>query len=364
LNRRKFRHIETAQTGHSDELICIIPAARKAFRLLHPLAHERNCNYGGTFSFSIVIARLMSSHAEGSTKAIFYALGANAGIALAKFAAAFFTGSNAMLAEAIHSLSDCTNQVFLLIGLKESKKPPTAAHPMGYGRVVYFWSMMVALLLFFLGGAFSVMEGINHLGHPQPVNHAVPALLVLGVSVVLEALSLRGAMKEIRRIAGGKSFFRWFRETRQSELLVVAGEDIAALCGLAFAFIAVLLALVTGNSIWDAVGSIAVGVLLMVVAVFIMHEVKAMITGESAAPEVHAAIKAHIEQHPAVEYVINLITLQWGEQLMIAVQAKMRPQQSDLALVEAINAVEASLQARWPQAKWCFFEPDVEAGKD
>lgn len=306
----------------------------------------------------------MSSHAEGSTKAIFYALGANAGIAVAKFIAAFFTGSNAMLAEAIHSLSDCTNQVFLLIGLRESKKPPTDAHPMGYGRVVYFWSMMVAILLFFLGGAFSVMEGISHLNHPQPLSHALPALLVLGVSVVLEGFSLYGAMKEIRRIAGGKPFFRWFRETRQSELMVVAGEDIAALCGLTIAFIAVLLAQLTGNPMWDALGSIAVGALLMVVAVFIMHEVKAMIIGESAAPEVHAGIKAHIEAHPAVEHVIHLITLQWGEQLMVAVQAKMRPQQSDMALVDAINAVEESLQARWPQAKWCFFEPDVEGGTD
>lgn len=301
---------------------------------------------------------------HGSTKAIFYALGANGGIAAAKFAAAWFTGSGAMLAEAIHSLADCTNQIFLLRGLREAKKPADASHPMGYGRVVYFWAMMVALLLFFLGGAFSVMEGIKHFNHPEPLSNATVALLVLGVSVALEAFSLYGAMKEIRKIAKGKSFFKWFRETRQSELMVVAGEDIAALAGLSFAFIAVSLTLITGNPVWDALGSVAVGVLLMIVAMFIVREVKAMITGESAAPEVHAAIKAHIEAHAEVDRVIHLITLQWGAQLMIAVQASMRPQNSDTALVDAINAIEESLQQKWPQAKWCFFEPDFAPGKD
>ncbi len=306
----------------------------------------------------------MSSNTEGSTKAIFYALGANGGIAVAKFAAAAFTGSGAMLAEAIHSLADCVNQIFLLLGLKEAKRPPTASHPMGYGRVVYFWAMMVALLLFFLGGAFSVMEGVERLKHAEPLKNPLVALVVLGVSVTLEAFSLYGAMKEINKISQGKSFITWFRETRQSELMVVAGEDIAALAGLAVAFVAVVLAVTTGNPIWDAIGSIVVGILLMIVAFFVTREVKAMITGESAAPEVNDAIKAHIESHPQVESVINLITLQWGEQLMVAVQAKMRRQESDLALVHAINEVEESIQQNWPQAKWCFFEPDIEAGKD
>ncbi|SNS16250.1 cation diffusion facilitator family transporter [Noviherbaspirillum humi] len=302
----------------------------------------------------------MSSHSEGSTKAIFYALGANGGIAVSKFAAALYTGSGAMLAEAIHSLADCTNQIFLLIGLREAKKPADEFHPMGYNRVVYFWAMMVALLLFFVGGAFSVMEGISHLRHPGPISNPYVALAVLGISVLLEGFSLRGAMKEIRKVAGGKPFLRWFRETRQSELLVVAGEDIAALAGLCIAFIAVLLTMVTGNPLWDACGSIAVGVLLMVVAVMITHEVKAMITGESAAPEIRRAIRSHIEGRPEVEKVLHLITLQWGESLMVAVQAKMRSQQSDAMLVDAINRVEEDIQRRWPQVRWCFFEPDVE----
>ncbi len=306
----------------------------------------------------------MSSSSESSLKAIFYALGANGAIALAKFGAAIFTGSGAMLAEAIHSSADCANQIFLLIGLRQSKKPADDAHPMGYGRVVYFWAMMVALLLFLLGGVFALVEGIEHLHHPEPLKNATVALLVLGVSVVLEAFSLYGAMVEIRKISHGKSFVRWFRETRQSELMVVAGEDIAALMGLGIAFIAVVLTAVTGNPLWDACGSIAVGILLMLVAFFVMREVKAMITGESADPETHAAIKAHIEARPEVEQVIHLITLQWGEQLMVAVQAKMAPQPSDRALIDAINVVEESLQKQWPQAKWCFFEPDVLDSKD
>lgn len=306
----------------------------------------------------------MAAHSEGSTKAIFYALGANGGIALAKFGAAFFSGSNAMLAEAIHSLADCTNQIFLLIGLRQAKQPASSAHPMGHGRVVYFWAMMVALLLFFLGGAFSVMQGIEHLQHPEPLGNAVVALIVLGVSVVLEGFSLYGALREIRKISNGKPFFKWFRETRQSELMVIAGEDIAALAGLALAFIAVTLTMVTGNPLWDALGSIAVGVLLMVVAVVVMHEVKAMVTGESADPEIHAAMLAQIETHPEVARVINFITLQWGEQLMVAVQAEMQPQASDRALVEAINGIEAGIQRQWPQAVWCFFEPDFAANKN
>ncbi|MFZ6843664.1 cation diffusion facilitator family transporter [Undibacterium sp. RuTC16W] len=306
----------------------------------------------------------MSSQSEGSTKAIFYALGANGGIAISKFAAAAFTGSGAMLAEAIHSLADCVNQIFLLVGLKEAQRPVDASHPMGYGRVVYFWAMMVALLLFFMGGAFSVIEGIKHLEHPEPIKSPLVAIAVLGISVLLEGFSLYGAMKEIRKISGGKSFFKWFRETRQSELMVVAGEDIAALAGLAIAFFAVVLTVVTDNPFWDAAGSILVGILLMVVAFFVIREVKAMITGESSAPEVNAAIKSHINSHPQVDHVINLITLQWGEQLMIAVQAKMQPQTSDRALIDAINEVEESLQKEWPQAKWCFFEPDIDSSKE
>jgi cation diffusion facilitator family transporter len=303
---------------------------------------------------------------HGSVRAILYALAANSGIALAKFAAAFYTGSGSMLAEAIHSTADCANQILLLIGLRQAQGAATEDHPLGTGRVVYFYAMIVALLLFFLGGAFSVYEGVHRLLHPEPLSNAFVALAVLGVSVALEAFSLWGALQEIRKIQRGKSFWRWFRETRQSELLVVAGEDIAALAGLSFAFIAVLLAVLTGNPIFDALGSVAVGLLLMVVAFLVMREVKAMIVGESAEPELRGEIRSFIEARPEVTQVISLITLQWGDALVVAVQAQMAPAKSAHALVDAINVVEDAIQTRWPAVRWVFFEPDHagRAGRD
>ena len=308
-----------------------------------------------------------SSESGGSLPAILWALGANAGIAVAKFAAAIYTGSGSMLAEAIHSLADCANQVLLLIGLRQAKEGVSEVHPLGTGRVIYFYAMMVALMLFTLGGAFSVYEGVQRLRHPEEVHDPLVALGVLGISIVLEALSLRGAMKEIRKTQGDRSFWRWFRETRQSELLVVAGEDIAALAGLSFAFVAVAASRITGNAVFDACGSIAVGALLMAVAFVVMREVKSLIVGESAEPAVRRAIRRHIEERPEVTSVMNIITLQWGDAVVVAVQAEMAPQPSALAMVDAINVIEESIQVRWPEVRWVFFEPDypdaVRAGR-
>ncbi|MDE2048129.1 MAG: cation diffusion facilitator family transporter, partial [Betaproteobacteria bacterium] len=261
----------------------------------------------------------MSAGSEGSLRAVLYALAANGGIAITKFVAAAITGSGAMLAEAIHSLADCANQVLLLIGMRRARAAPDDNHPMGYGRVVYFYAMLVATLLFFVGGLFSIYEGWHRLHAPQPVTQPLLALAVLGVAIVLESFSLWGALREINKVRRGRHLLRWFRETRQSELLVVAGEDIAALAGLAFAFAAVALAVLTGNPVWDAVGSLAVGVLLIVVAVAVTVEVKAMITGESADPQVRDAIAAHVAAQPEVRGLLHLITLQWGEQVMVAV---------------------------------------------
>jgi len=296
---------------------------------------------------------------EESPKAIFYALAANLGIALCKFAAAAFTGSGAMFAEAIHSTADCGNQILLLFGLRRARRPASALHPLGAGREIYFYSLLVALLLFFVGGAFSVYEGVHRLFVREPLSHAYIALGVLGVSVVLESLSLAGAVKEIRKGNPGKSMWRWFRETRESELLVVAGEDVAALLGLAMAFIAVLLTMVTGNPVYDALGSIGVGVLLMVIAWLVAREVKSMIVGESASPEVRREVEAFVRGRPEVRGVISLITLQWGKDVVVAVQAEMVEYASGRAMVDAINVIEADLQARFPQVKWVFFEPDV-----
>ncbi|MDQ7981006.1 cation diffusion facilitator family transporter [Paraburkholderia sp. SARCC-3016] len=296
---------------------------------------------------------------EESPKAIFYALAANIGIAICKFAAAAFTGSGAMFAEAIHSSADCGNQVLLLFGLRQARRPASPLHPLGAGRAIYFYSLIVALLLFFVGGAFSVYEGVRRVLVHEPLSYAYVALTVLGVSVVLEALSLTGAMREIRKTNPDKSLWRWFRETRESELLVVAGEDIAALAGLAIAFVAVLLTMLTGNPIFDALGSIGVGLLLMVIAWLVAREVKSMIIGESASPEVRRAIEAHLRARGEIRSIINLITLQWGRHVVVAVQAEMIDYDSGRAMVDAINVIEAELQDKFPQVRWVFFEPDV-----
>lgn len=303
----------------------------------------------------------MSAHNEGSTRAILYALGANFGIAVSKFGAAWWTNSGSMLAEAIHSTADCVNQLLLLLGMREAKRPESADHPLGYHRVTYFWSMIVALLLFFMGGAFSVYEGIERLRHPHPLENGLVALIVLGLAVVLEAFSLAGAMREIRKVAHGKPFLRWFRETRESELMVVAGEDIAALAGLTFAFVAVAVALATGNPLWDALGTLCVGIVLMVIAVLVMIEVKGLIVGESASPELREEIQRFVAGQPEVAEVLNVITLAWGDKVVIAVKARMAEAEgiSGAELVERINAVEARMQTAFPRAKWVFFEPDV-----
>ncbi|MDQ0626419.1 cation diffusion facilitator family transporter [Paraburkholderia sp. GV068] len=296
---------------------------------------------------------------EESPKAIIYALAANFGIAVCKFAAASFTGSGSMFAEAIHSTADCGNQLLLLFGLRQARRPASPLHPMGGGREINFYSLLVALLLFFVGGAFSVYEGVHRLMAREPLQYAYVALVVLGVSVVLEAFSLWGALREIRRVHPEKNIWRWFRETRESELLVVAGEDIAALVGLAIAFAAVLLTLVTGNPMYDAFGSIAVGLLLMVIAGLVAREVKSMIVGESASPEVRRAIEAHLRARSEIRGIINMITLQWGRHVVVAVQAEMIDYASGRAMVDAINIIEADLQAAFPQVRWVFFEPDV-----
>lgn len=296
---------------------------------------------------------------EESPKAIFYALAANLGIAVCKFAAAAFTGSGSMFAEAIHSTADCGNQILLLFGLKQARRPASPLHPLGAGRAIYFYSLVVALLLFFVGGVFSVYEGVHRLMAHEPLSHAYIALAVLGISVVLETFSLMGAIREIRKTNPDKSMWRWFRETRESELLVVTGEDVAALLGLAIAFVAVLMTMITGNAVFDAWGSIGVGVLLMVIAYLVAREVKSMIIGESASPEVRRAIEAYLHTRKEIRSIINLITLQWGRHVVVAVQAEMIDYESGRAMVDAINIVEADLQATFPQVRWVFFEPDI-----
>lgn len=300
----------------------------------------------------------MSNQAD-SVKSIFYALLANGAIAAAKLGAAFYTGSTALLAEAIHSLADCGNQGLLLLGLKRAQEPPSPDYPLGHGRAIYFWSFIVALILFSMGGLFSIYEGVHKLGSREPINAPVLAVAILVFSLVAEAFSLYGCLREVNKVRGQRNLWRWFRESRQSELIVVLGEDIAALLGLGFALVAVGAAVFTGNPMYDALGSIMIGALLILVAIAIGMEVKGLLIGQSAEPAEQEAIRQFIAGHPRVEQVLNLITVQLGQELMVAVKAKMRESQNAGTLIDDINATEDALQAAFPAVRWVFFEPDT-----
>jgi cation diffusion facilitator family transporter len=290
--------------------------------------------------------------------AIIYALGANAGIALSKGVAAAYTGSSAMLAEAVHSSADCANQLLLLLGLKQARREPTPDHPLGFGKATYFWSFMVAILLFSMGGAFSIYEGVHKLSHPKLVENPWVAIGVLAFGSVLETWSLRGCVREIRKRVGDMPLWRYFRESRESELIVVMGEDIAALVGLALALCAITLSVLTGNPAFDAWGSIAVGTLLVVIAVAVAVEIHGLLIGQSAAPQVRAAIEHWLKARPEVAQLYNVITFQLGNYQFVAVKARMRESQSASRLVAEINTVQDELKVAFQDVHWVFFEPD------
>lgn len=290
--------------------------------------------------------------------AIIYALSANVGIAASKGIAAVYTGSSAMLAEAVHSSADCANQLLLLLGLKQARREPTPDHPLGFGKASYFWSFMVALLLFSMGGAFSIYEGAHKLSHPEPLENPWIAIGVLAFGFILEAWSLRGCIREIREKAGNVSLWRYFRESRESELIVVMGEDIAALAGLALALGAVLLSMITGNPAYDAWGSIAVGSLLVIIAVFLGIEIHGLLIGQSAAPEARQAISDWLAARGEIAQLYNVITFQMGSYLFVAVKARMHEAESASRLVAEINSVQDALKLAFPNVRWVFFEPD------
>lgn len=300
----------------------------------------------------------MSGHAD-SKRAIFLALGANFAIFVAKLVAALFTGSGAMLAEAVHSLADCGNQGLLLLGMRQAKRPPSPDYPLGWGRALYFWSFLVAILLFSVGGMFSVYEGVHKLTHPEPLQWPWLAVGVLAFSIVTEGVSMHGCLQEVNKARGDRSLWRWFRETRASELLVIFGEDLAALVGLCLALFAVLLTMFTGNLVFDAAGTIAIGVLLILVAIAVAREVKALLIGQGVEPVRRAEMIRFLEARPEVDGVYNLLTLQMGTDVMVAIKARMAPTPTARSMIEAINAVEADFKAHFRDVRWSFFEPDI-----
>jgi cation diffusion facilitator family transporter len=300
------------------------------------------------------------SHGADSVKSILFALCANISIAVAKLLAAVVTGSGSMMAESVHSMADSGNQLLLLMGIKHAKRPPSPDYPLGFGKAVYFWSFIVALILFSMGGVYSIYEGIHKLNHPQPLSYPNIAVGVLLFSILAESISMWGCVREVNKVRRGRSFKQWFRETRQSDLLVVFGEDLAALLGLSFALIAIILTIITGNPAYDAMGSIFIGILLIVVAFLIGIEVQALLIGQSVEPRRRTQMLDFLQQRNEIDQVFNMLTLQLGNDVMVAIKAKMANVDSAESLIKAINICEAELKQAFPQVLWLFFEPDIE----
>lgn len=262
------------------------------------------------------------------------------------------------MAEAIHSFADTGNQVLLYIGLKGSERPADAEHPLGYGKLSYFWSFIVALILFSLGGLYSIYEGIHKLQNPSELSYIWIALSVLAGAVVLEGFSLAGATREIYLIKGEKTLLQWLRHTRNAEIVVVFGEDVAAIIGLVLAFCFLLTAHITGNSLYDALGSICIGLILIVVALFIVVRIQSLLVGKSAEPDLQKLIEETIHNDEYILEVLNTVTMQFGPNVLLAAKVRMR---GDLLISEAVirlNQLEREIMQKFPSVSWCFLEPD------
>lgn len=296
----------------------------------------------------------------GGSGHIVQALIANTVIAAGKGVAAVLTGSGAMLAETLHSAADCGNQLLLLLGVKRAEKPADALHPLGYGRALYFWSFMVALLLFSGGGVFSIYEGIHKIQHPEPVEKIWIGLGVLGFSIAIEGWATASNIMELNRRRGSLPFMRYLRETKDSDLVVVFGENLAATVGLALAMVAIGIAAVTGDSRWDGAGSLAIGLVLVGVAVFLAVEIKSLLVGEAADSSIGEAARALAGEHPHLVSLLNVITVQQGPgQVMVAIKARFDGKIEADQLAESINSFEVKLRERCPEVKWIFMEPDL-----
>jgi cation diffusion facilitator family transporter len=301
---------------------------------------------------------------DDSTKHILQSLVINLVIAAAKAVAAFFTKSGAMLAEALHSFADCGNQGLLLFGVKQSRRPADAAHPLGYGRAAYFWSFMVALLLFSGGGVFSIYEGVHKIMHPEAVEKVWLGALILGGSLVLEGGATLSNVRELNRRRGNKGFFRYLVDTKDGDLVVVFGENSAAVLGLALALVALLAAAQTGDGRWDGVGSLAVGIVLVLVAAFLAREIKSLLIGEAADAEIGDAARAALAETPELTELLHVIAVQQGPgEVMVAAKVAFQPDVDVEDVCRVINEFEKRLRDRRKEIKWIFVEPDIPRRK-
>jgi len=297
---------------------------------------------------------------SGTTKAILAAFVANLGIAVAKFVGFLITGSSALLAESVHSVADASNQGLLALGGRRARRKPTPLHPFGYGRARYFWSFVVAVVLFSLGGLFSMYEGYHKLVDPHEITSPAVAFGILGVAIVFEAFALRTAVRHARPERGERGWWTYIRTSRSPELPVLLLEDLGALLGLIFATIGIAVAILTGDPVWDGVATIAIGVLLVAIAAFLAVEMKSLLMGEAAEPETIRRIVEELEQVPDVASVIHLLTQHLGpDDLLVAAKVELRPSLTTPEIAAAINACEARVRAAVPAARVMYLEPDL-----
>ncbi len=299
--------------------------------------------------------------ASGGTRAIIAALLANAGIALAKFVGYMITGSSSMLAEAVHSVADTSNQGLLLLGGKRAQRAATAEHPFGYGRDRYFYAFVVALLLFSLGSIFAIYEGVHKLESDEPLTSPIVAVIILLVAIGLESFSFRTAIVESRPLKGDSTWWQFIRQAKAPELPVVLLEDLGALIGLILAFLGVGLSVLTGNPVWDALGTIAIGVLLGIIAVILIVEMKSLLIGEGASEPVLGRIVSRLESCDPVQRVIHIRTQYLGpDELLVAAKIAFVPMMRIEDVARAIDDAEQRVREAVPEARLIYLEPDLD----
>ncbi|GAA3117238.1 cation diffusion facilitator family transporter [Planomonospora alba] len=298
--------------------------------------------------------------AGGGTKAIIAALAANLSIAAAKFVAFAFTGSSAMLAEGIHSVADSGNQALLLVGGKRAARARTPEHPFGYGRERYFYAFVVAVVLFTIGALFSLYEGWHKLSAHEPLESPQWAFGVLIFAIIAEAFSFRTAIKESNAVRGNQSWWAFIRRSKSPELPVIVLEDLGALLGLIFALFGVTMAVVTGDPVWDAIGTLMIGALLAVIAVILAFETKSLLIGEGAGPEVEARIADALESTPEVSRIIHMRTLHLGpEEILVAAKIAVENDDTASEIAKGIDEAEKRVRAAVPEARVIYLEPDL-----
>lgn len=302
--------------------------------------------------------------ASGSKKIIFAALLGNTLIAITKFVAATITGSSAMLSEAIHSLVDTGNQGLLLYGMKRAKKPADKDFPFGHGKEIYFWSFIVAILIFALGGGISVYEGIHHLLHPQPTTNPLINYLVLGLAIVFEGAAWFLALREFRRTKGENGYIDAINQTKDPSVLVVLFEDSAAMLGLFVALIGVALTQITGNVYFDGSASILIGFILIGTAIWLARETKGLLIGESAEPQIVQGIREIVQESTVIEDINEILTMHMGPDfILVTLSADFVDNISADIVEDQIAALDLQIKARFPRVKRVFIEAEKLARK-